>query len=414
MENVKENRYGEAYQVGYEEGIRYGGCQAVLERIPPVTRPKVDLRVLYVPQGFDAIDEGVQAALKELTRECVVASPEMMLQETLRVHPDLVLVMNSLHVFPPDHASQMAQIRSMGIRTAVWFVDDPYFTDDSIELALSYDVVFTHEIECVPLYRSIGVRSVYHLPLAANPHQFRPIPAKPEYRYDVCFIGNAFWNRVGLFDRLSSFLQDKRVLIAGFHWDRLPRYEQLSRFIRPGWVPVEETVRYYNASKIVLNIHRPTQAGQDNRNGRDTPGDQLIHAPMRLQAAALSRSRTSAAIWSPITNRVTTSRHSEMKWSWRQRYVITSNTRKNDGRLPGVRCGRRRPPIPIRIGSVVCWTQSLEASSRTNPKRSDIMFIEEADGQMTQTVLDPAESGRKNGLRDGYAEGYLRGEPAIS
>ncbi|MBM6997373.1 glycosyltransferase [Paenibacillus sp. DXFW5] len=275
MENVKENRYGEAYQVGYEEGIRYGGCQAVLERIPQVTRPKVDLRVLYVPQGFDAIDEGVQAALKELTRECVVASPEMMLQETLRVHPDLVLVMNSLHVFPPDHASQMAQIRSMGIRTAVWFVDDPYFTDDSIELALSYDVVFTHEIECVPLYRSIGVRSVYHLPLAANPHQFRPIPAKPEYRYDVCFIGNAFWNRVGLFDRLSSFLQDKRVLIAGFHWDRLPRYEQLSRFIRPGWVPVEETVRYYNASKIVLNIHRPTQAGQDNRNGRDTPGGSI-------------------------------------------------------------------------------------------------------------------------------------------
>ncbi|MDU4696612.1 MAG: DUF3880 domain-containing protein [Paenibacillus sp.] len=275
MENVKENRYGEARQAGYQEGIRYGGCQAVLERIPPVIRPKVDLRVLYVPQGFDAIDEGVEAALRELTRECVVASAEMMLQETERLRPDLVLVMNSLHVFPPDHAVQMERIREMGIRTAVWFVDDPYFTDDTIALALSYDLVFTHEVECVPLYRSLGVRSVHHLPLAANPHQFRPVPARPEYRYDICFIGNAFWNRVALFDRLSSFLQDKRVLIAGFHWDRLPRYELLSRFIRPGWVPVEETVRYYNASKIVLNIHRPTQAGQDNRNGRDTPGGSI-------------------------------------------------------------------------------------------------------------------------------------------
>ncbi|MCT2194657.1 DUF3880 domain-containing protein [Paenibacillus sp. p3-SID1389] len=272
MENVNENRYGEAYQAGYQEGIRYGGCQAVLERIPPVSRPKVDLRVLYVPQGFDAIDEGVQTALAELTRECIVASPEMMLQETEHHHPDLVLVMNSLHIFPPDHTAQLEQIRRMGIRTAVWFVDDPYFTDDTLALALSYDVVFTHEIECVPLYRSLGVQSVHHLPLAANPRQFRPIPAKPEYRYDVCFIGNAFWNRVALFDRLSSFLQDKRVLIAGYHWDRLPRYEQLARFIRPGWVPVEETVRYYNASKIVLNIHRPTQAGQDNRNGNDTSG----------------------------------------------------------------------------------------------------------------------------------------------
>ncbi|MGG6311754.1 CgeB family protein [Paenibacillus macerans] len=278
MKNLKrdeENRYSEAYKAGYDEGRRYGGCRAVLERVPLPSRPKRNLRVLYVPQGFDAIDAGVEYALAELTDACIVASPDTMLQEAELHRPDLVLVMNSLHVFPEGHASQVERIREMGIRTAVWFVDDPYFTDDTIPLAPCYDVVFTHEIECVPLYRSIGCPEVYHLPLAANPHVFRPVPAKPEYRYDVCFIGNAFWNRVDLFERLVSFLEDKRVLIAGGHWERLPHFEQYSPFIRQGWVPAEETVNYYNSSKIVLNIHRPTQAGQDNRNGRDTPGGSI-------------------------------------------------------------------------------------------------------------------------------------------
>lgn len=43
---------------------------------------------------------------------------------------------------------------------------------------------------------------------------------------------NAFWNRVELFDQLAPFLQDKKVIIAGGHWDRLKHHDQLSRFIR--------------------------------------------------------------------------------------------------------------------------------------------------------------------------------------
>lgn len=271
----EENHTGDAYSAGYGEGYRYGGCQAVLQRVSPAGWPRMNLRVLYVPQGFEAIDEGVKDALTELTDQCIVASPETMVQEAERYRPDLVLVMNSLHVFPADHPQQMERIRSMGIRTAVWFVDDPYFTDDTVALALSYDVIFTHEIECVSLYRSIGCAEVHHLPLAAHPRLFRPVPAKPEHRYDVCFVGNAFWNRVDLFERLSSFLQNRRVLIAGWHWERMPHFQELSPWIRQGWLPPEETVSYYNAAKIVLNIHRPTEAGQDNRNGRNLSGGSI-------------------------------------------------------------------------------------------------------------------------------------------
>lgn len=271
MNKQKETRTDEGYSAGFHEGYRYGGCQAVLDRITPPFPVQRDLRILYVPQGFEAIDDGVTGALRQLTKECIVASPESMLQEAASLRPDLVLVMNALHVFPKEHASQISAIREMGIRTAVWFVDDPYFTDDTYELSQCYDVVFTQELECVSVYRSLGCAEVHYLPLAADPERFRPVKINPEYQYDVCFIGNAFWNRVQLFDDLAPFLQDKKVLIAGGHWDRLTKYDQLSRFIRSGWMEVEETVACYNGAKIVINIHRPVEAGQDNRNGYNIP-----------------------------------------------------------------------------------------------------------------------------------------------
>lgn len=275
MKNAKMRISSEDYRAGYQEGYRYGGCQAILARIPPKISGKKNIRVLYVPQGFEAIDQGVSEALQELTAECIITTPESMLEAARAGRPDLVLVMNGLHVFPADHEEHIRMIRQMGIKTAVWFVDDPYFTDDTVRLSVAYDVVFTHEQDCISFYKEAGCSQVYYLPLAISPNTFAPVRTKPEQQFDICFIGNAFWNRVELFDQLATYLQDKKVLIAGGHWDRLSHQDQLSRFIRSGWIPVSETVAYYNGSKIVINLHRPTTAGSDNRNSRGIPGSSI-------------------------------------------------------------------------------------------------------------------------------------------
>lgn len=274
LKSVKEKNINsnDDYRAGYKEGYRYGCCSAVLSRVPHFSPAIRNLRVLYVTQGFDGIDGGVSEALRKLVHVCIIASPESMLQEAMNHRPDLVLVMNALHVFPPDHAEQISQIKQMGIYTAVWFVDDPYFSDDTVSLSLQYDEVFTHELGSVSFYQEIGCSHVHYLPLASNPEMFRPLHVAPEYQNDICFIGNAFWNRVELFDQLAPYLEDKKVMIAGGHWDRLEHCSQLSRAIRHGWIPVEETVSYYNGAKIVINMHRPTTAGQDNRNGINLAG----------------------------------------------------------------------------------------------------------------------------------------------
>jgi spore maturation protein CgeB len=275
LKNTKSHTIGEYYRIGHREGYRYGGCQAILARIPPQISHKRNIRVLYVPQGFEAIDQGVTEALKKATTECIVTPPDLMLETARTTRPDLVLVMNGLHVFPADHGEHVRMIRQMGIRTAIWFVDDPYFTDDTAILSAAYDVVLTHEQNCISFYRDAGCSQVHYLPLAASPTIFSPVKTAVRHQFDICFIGNAFRNRVELFDQLAPFLQDKKVLIAGGFWDRLSRYNQLSRFIRSGWIPINETASYYNGSKIVINLHRPTAAGMDNHNSRGITGGSI-------------------------------------------------------------------------------------------------------------------------------------------
>jgi spore maturation protein CgeB len=261
-----------AYRSGYAEGRRFGGCQAMMGRVQMFEPTMRDMKVLYIPQGFDAIDEGVILALQQSVRECVVGSPATMLQDASQHRPDVVLVMNGLHVFPADHLEQVDGIRALGIRTAVWFVDDPYFTEDTATICRHYDVVFTHEEAAVPFYGGNGASRVIYMPLAVNPGMFQPRRIEPQHQYDICFIGTGFWNRIALFDELAPFLANKKVFIAGGQWHRLTRSDVLGPFIHEGWIDPSSTVNYYNGAKIVINVHRTCENGEDNRNTHHLEG----------------------------------------------------------------------------------------------------------------------------------------------
>ncbi|MGN7763416.1 CgeB family protein [Paenibacillus sp. 22594] len=259
------------YREGYQEGYRLGLCEAVKRLNSPEAGACRPFKLMYVPQGFQAIDTGVTEALGQLVSELIISSPETMLEIAARESPGAVLVMNGLHVFPENHLEQITEIRKLGIPTAIWFVDDPYFTEDTSVICQHYDHVFTHELGCVEFYHDLGVGSVHYLPLCVNPQMFYPRRTGPQYQYDIVFIGNAFRNRTELFDELAPFLRGKKVLIAGGFWERLNTFEELSPFIKDGFIPPEETANYYSGAKLVINIHRPWEGGHDNRNTFQLP-----------------------------------------------------------------------------------------------------------------------------------------------
>lgn len=264
--------HSRGYEAGRSHGYHAGCCQSVLQTIPHPAAPIRPLRVLFIRQGFEALDRGITEALSALVGELILGDPADMLRLASEARPDLMLVMNGLHVFPENHLQMASQVRELGVRTAIWFADDPYFTDFTPQIAAVYDDVFTHELSCLELYRQMGSTRVHYLPLAASISAYRPAPVEMAYHSDICFIGNGFPNRIHFFNRITPYLLRRKVVIMGALWDRLDRFTTLSKRIRLDWTPVDETVKYYNGAKIVINLHRGAVDPVYSKNARQIEG----------------------------------------------------------------------------------------------------------------------------------------------
>lgn len=271
------------YRDGFDDGRRLGMCETVSPHAELAREKTYDLHVAYVEEGLFALNEGIKTGLSGLVRQLSTFHPRQATAEQIAAtRPDLVIALNGIHEFP---SAEAARLRTYGIPTAVWFADDPYFTDITAHIARQYDFVFTHELGCVSFYKGEGCKRVYHLPLAASAGTFRPMRVTdPKYRSDICFIGTAFWNRVRFFDKIAPYLCGKRVVIAGGLWNRLKLYGRLADRIMLAGVPLAESVLYYNGAKVVINLHRSTDDGEHNRNRLGLPG--LSINPRTFEIAA--------------------------------------------------------------------------------------------------------------------------------
>ncbi|WCK56180.1 glycosyltransferase [Aneurinibacillus sp. Ricciae_BoGa-3] len=214
-------------------------------------------RVLYIPPmhggTYKVISEGIIEGLRSLVKEVYTAQVDQNpLSYVAQLKPDLVLVL----LGDTFHIDQVSAIRSMGIKTAVWFTDDPYYTDVTIQFAPHYDFVFTQELSCVSFYHAYGCFRVHYLPLAVNTRVFHYHRQDHSFNTDVCFLGTAWNNRISLFDQIAPYLSTKKTLIVGPDWHRLQNYHLLSDKIRLEVLSPEQSAHLINTSKIVINNHR--------------------------------------------------------------------------------------------------------------------------------------------------------------
>ncbi|MBA4494333.1 DUF3880 domain-containing protein [Paenactinomyces guangxiensis] len=232
---------------------------------------RLNKNILFVTSGikgepYTPLEQAIFNALQKVVKRVTMIHPDQNLEELLkRLHPDLVLAFCG--VFRP--VNQINIIKGLGCKTAVWFTDDPYYTDITRSVAPQYDYVFTQDLGCVSFYQRLGCQKVFHLSLAADHSVFRPIDVDLSYQSDICFIGSGYWNRVYLIDALASYLSEKSVIISGIWWDRLRNFMLLKDKIRLNkWMKPEETARYYNGAKIVVNLHR-SHNDSYNRNSEN-------------------------------------------------------------------------------------------------------------------------------------------------
>jgi len=273
VRSAQERGFSDGYRNGHPAGHHRGWCDALLAWHAAQTQPVRDVHLLYVTTGmgvpYAPIDDAVVATLSRMVTRLTVCRPTDNIPEVAeRERPHAMIVLNGMNM----DTAKVEKVKKLGIRTAVWMTDDPYYSDVTGLFAVHYDHVFTLELSCVPFYRELGCASVHYLPFANDFRIFRPHTPDPAKGVDILFIGSGYWNRIRFFDRIAPYLATKNVLIAGWWWDRLANFHLLAGKIRLGqWMTPAETADHYAAAKIVINLHRAPDDDSYNRNARRLP-----------------------------------------------------------------------------------------------------------------------------------------------
>lgn len=244
------------YSIGWKEGYECGSRNLIVSE-PNLGPDFWDKRVLYIHPihggTYKVISQGIIDGLRNMVREVYTAKAEQNVANLAdQIKPDLVLVLLG-DTFPIE---QVNAIRTMGVKTAVWFTDDPYYTDVTAKIAPHYQYVFTQEIGCVSFYSMLGCRQVHYLPLAVNTRVFHYQREDHSFSIDVCFMGTAWNDRISIFDQIAPYLSNKNALIVGPNWNNMTNYHLLSDKIRLEVLSPEESALLVNKSKIVINNHR--------------------------------------------------------------------------------------------------------------------------------------------------------------
>jgi len=245
------------FKGGFDEGYLRGRL-AILAGRPEEPLPVRNVHVMYVASGkgypYSPLDEAVLSSLQTLTTQVTVTDVRQNLVELASANrPDLVLVLDGMDL-PLD---QISVLRGLGVRTAIWLTDDPYYTDFTMKIVAHYDYVFTLERNCIDFYKGLGCNEVHYLPFAAHRDHYHPTLTRSPVVRDISFIGSAYWNRVEFFRPLMPELMQFNTVINGIWWDRLPEAPLYGERIEIGrWMSPQETAVAYSGSKIVINLHR--------------------------------------------------------------------------------------------------------------------------------------------------------------
>ncbi|MGC8555293.1 MAG: glycosyltransferase family protein [Candidatus Acidulodesulfobacterium sp.] len=189
---------------------------------------------------------------------------EALLSSVFNEPPDLVVFMAQ----SPASERTLLKLRSMGIKTAYWFVEDFRTLTYWNTIAKNVDYFFTiQKDDFFAELKNIGADNYHYLPLACLPNfhkKITEINEEDEIKYgsDVSFAGAGYYNRKNVFAQLVDF----NFKIWGADWYvglplSLLIQDEGRRFTE------EEAVKIYNYSKININLHSSMWHWDINPNG---------------------------------------------------------------------------------------------------------------------------------------------------
>jgi glycosyltransferase involved in cell wall biosynthesis len=180
---------------------------------------------------------------------------EELVARTLRVMPDVVLVVSGMYL----HPDALVLLKRAGIKTAVLFTESPYDDERQVRLLPHVDIAWTNE-------RLSAVGKMRYLPHAFNREVHQANVAVPYgvKHHGVLFIGTCFQERI---DLLSKVDWDGIDLALYGNWaDHLGSRHRLRKYIRGEYVDNTVAAALYRKADIGLNLYRTSKGF-----GKDAP-----------------------------------------------------------------------------------------------------------------------------------------------
>ncbi len=162
--------------------------------------------------------------------------------------PDLLIALAQAPLTEPA----LTALRTMGITTAFWFVENvrvlPYWRD----VCPFYDMVYAIQPAAVDRIADAGARRVGYLPMACDPRIHRPVSLdddeRARYRSPVSFAGAPYLNR----RHLLTAVADLGLKVWGDGWESTALAGALGE---RGRFDADQMVRIFSGTDVNLNIH---------------------------------------------------------------------------------------------------------------------------------------------------------------
>jgi spore maturation protein CgeB/Tfp pilus assembly protein PilF len=169
--------------------------------------------------------------------------------------PDLVIAIAQ----SPIHKDTVAKLRSKGIASAYWFVEDYRFRPYYTEVAPDFDFFFTiqRNEELKRQFEAMDKTKWHYLPLACTPAVHRPWKSiyqeRRPYKCQLGFMGAPYLNRLNVFEQLAHW----DLGIWGEGWNDCELSPKLKACVRQGKdrISVQESVKIYSCADIIVNLH---------------------------------------------------------------------------------------------------------------------------------------------------------------
>jgi spore maturation protein CgeB len=166
--------------------------------------------------------------------------------------PELYLSIFGFDILPETiHA-----IHDAGIRTACWWLNDPFQFDRGLKIAKDYEFFFTNCQASAARYVHEGVAGAFYLPHGAFVPVHKPIVPnesdKRRWGSEVCFVGDWGPVRQGILSILSKNIDFK---IWGPWKKHLSPKDRLWNRVVDGYFTPEQMVRIFSSTRIAINLH---------------------------------------------------------------------------------------------------------------------------------------------------------------